>query len=552
MDSQFGFPASPGLPLFAVSPERANRQPIIAQSPSLPADLANLRDPFTTTPTKVTSDVQGKVAQYNNISNIQRRKDNEAAVKRAIVGREEAESETRRIREENRVLRREIEEGRGRERKVAERLEVVMDELRRTKETNAHSQALYEKEIRRARKEAFKASSALVKLQQELKSARNKFTLMREEVDVQRRKVEEKEQETFSAQYQLVGLQEEIETFGRQRKAIEEERDALKTSLKEEEVARIAAEGRIALPVSREGEEFASPKKKKNPPVRRDSNKENIDPEFSPEQEQILALKEDIRMEKRIRQRAEDQVHFMKMECQFQCCSCRVAELQGVEYVHDEASAKQTIQKASVSYRPLPLEEISDPFFDVGAATTSRQPSARLEDSEPLIKFSPTTGTFYKTPSPQKRTTSTQVPASPNTPTDDTAASPPSPPPHGPSTPALQQEKPSAPSVPHLPTISTPFHRAPPIPPFGSKTTQTHTIRTTTTTVPLIGTPAPVAHIPFSPDSSLTREQALEQIRARRGRARSVAAGQGTPRRPMVTGVERRDVSAPSRKMAEF
>lgn len=376
---------------------------------------------------------------------------------------------------------------------------------------------------------------------------------MREEVDVQRRKVEEKEEETFSAQYQLAGLQEEIETFGRQRKAIEEERDALKTSLKEEEVARIAAEGRIALPVSREGEEFASPKKKKNRPVRRESFKENIDPEFPPEQEEILALKEDMRMEKRIRQRAEDQVHFMKMECQFQCCSCRVAELQGVEYLHDEASAKQAVQKASVSYGPSPLEQSSDPFLDAGAATILRQPSVRLEDSEPLIKFSPTTGTFYKTPSPQKQTTSTQFPASFNSPTDsNTASPPPPPPPHGPLTPSLQQGIYSAPPAHHLPTISTPFHRALPIPPFSSKITQTHTIKTTTTTVPLIGTPAPVTHIPFSPDSSITREQALEQIRARRGRARSVAAGQGTPRRPMVTGVERRDVSAPSRKMAEF
>jgi hypothetical protein len=42
------------------------------------------------------------------------------------MGREEAESETRRLKEENRLLRREIEEGRGRERKVAERIDGVM------------------------------------------------------------------------------------------------------------------------------------------------------------------------------------------------------------------------------------------------------------------------------------------------------------------------------------------------------------------------------------------------------------------------------------------
>jgi len=45
---------------------------------------------------------------------------------------------------------------------------------------------------------------------------------------------------------------------------------------------------------------------------------------------------------------------------------------------------------------------------------------------------------------------------------------------------------------------------------------------------------------------TMTREQALAQIRARRGRARSAAQGMATPRRQMVEGVERRDVSAPT------
>jgi hypothetical protein len=42
------------------------------------------------------------------------------------------------------------------------------------------------------------------------------------------------------------------------------------------------------------------------------------------------------------------------------------------------------------------------------------------------------------------------------------------------------------------------------------------------------------------------REAALEAIRQRRGRARSMAAGQGTPMKQMVEGVkDRRDISAP-------
>ena len=75
-----------------------------------------------------TSDVQEKVAQFNNLTKeaAQRRKDNEAALRRAVLGREEAENETRRIKDENESLRRDIEEGRNRERRVGERLEGVM------------------------------------------------------------------------------------------------------------------------------------------------------------------------------------------------------------------------------------------------------------------------------------------------------------------------------------------------------------------------------------------------------------------------------------------
>ena len=126
MDPVFKFPASPGLPLFPVSPERANRQQL-PQSPSLPS-ISNIQnDPFIAH-SRGNSDVQGKVAQFNNLSKeaAQRRKDSEAALKRAVLGREEAESETRRLREENRLLRQDVEEGRARERRVGERLEGVM------------------------------------------------------------------------------------------------------------------------------------------------------------------------------------------------------------------------------------------------------------------------------------------------------------------------------------------------------------------------------------------------------------------------------------------
>jgi hypothetical protein len=49
-------------------------------------------------------------------------------------------------------------------------------------------------------------------------------------------------------------------------------------------------------------------------------------------------------------------------------------------------------------------------------------------------------------------------------------------------------------------------------------------------------------------DGTLDRERALELIRQRRGRARSVAMGHATPGKQMVEGVVRRDISAPTLK----
>ena len=401
-----------------------------------------------------------------------------------------------------------------------------------------NSQSIYEKEVRRARKEAFKSSSALVNLQEELKSARNKYTLMREEVDVQRRKVDTKEQEKFSAQCELVGLQEELDKLQQQNKFIEAERGALKTTLKEEEVARIAAEGAIALPPSREGEEFASPKKRTR--QERESLKENIDPEAPAVEDELLLLKEELRTEKRMRLRADDQVHFLKMECQFQCCSCRVAERQGVEYVHDDSLAKQMAEMAS----NIAADEYNLPTTTTTTATNLEtvpeppqkrpftpppQPSQQREASEPL-NFSPTTGTFYKTP--------THPPAKAS-PTPSAQLIPPSPSRQTPSQPLQPFLQPTL--LDQTPSFTFPLTPRPlPIPP---PRTISHT---TTMTVPLKSddyfSPAPAT------PGGISREEALEQIRQRRGRARSIAAGNGTPRKKLVEiGEVRREFSAPSR-----
>lgn len=376
----------------------------------------------------------------------------------------------------------------------------------------------------------------MVKLQEELKSARNKYTLMREEVDAQRRKMSTKEEENHAVQCQLIELQREMEKQKQQYKFVEEERDALKTSLEELESARTVVGGTIALPLSRDVDDSPLPKKRMR---RSESMKENVDPEAPQVQDQLELAEEQLRMEKRMRLRADDQVHFMKMECQFQCCSCRIAERRKMDYVHDNSMAKQMAEMASriaeLSEMPAPAtttnstsDQISQPVLaaaqDQEPSTPVRQPSLQRENTDPdLLSFSPTTGTFHKVPSPTKR------------------SSPPAPTIAEPSTQTPQSTPQTSPSH-AIPPFAFPHTPRPlPIPPPQRTVSYTKTV-----TVPLKD------DVPFSPapatPGGISREDALEQIRQRRGRARSIAAGNGTPRKRMVEiGELRRDISAPGR-----
>ena len=108
------------------------------KGPQLAAGLAAFRDRVYEHQ-RASSDVQDRVAQFNTMSKeaAQRRKDHEASLQRAVLGREQAESDSRKLREENRILRMQVEEGKARERRVGERIEGVMvgfTEANRTKE----------------------------------------------------------------------------------------------------------------------------------------------------------------------------------------------------------------------------------------------------------------------------------------------------------------------------------------------------------------------------------------------------------------------------------
>jgi len=123
MDPTYKFPASPGAPLNQVSPDRVNQQRFDLDSSArvrlFDSEQRHSRE----------SSVHEKAAKFDTLAfqgKALERRANDAALKRAMLGREEAETEMRRYREEARQLRRDVQDGKDRERKVGERLESMM------------------------------------------------------------------------------------------------------------------------------------------------------------------------------------------------------------------------------------------------------------------------------------------------------------------------------------------------------------------------------------------------------------------------------------------
>ena len=104
------------------------------------------------------------------------------------------------------------------------------------------------KEVRKARKEAFKSASVVLKLQETLRDTQKRLQVSKIDHATDVQKADQFEQEATDAKCALMALQQDLGKLREQFAVLEQEKEALKTNLKEEEVARIAAEGQIALP----------------------------------------------------------------------------------------------------------------------------------------------------------------------------------------------------------------------------------------------------------------------------------------------------------------
>ncbi|KAJ5642364.1 hypothetical protein N7490_006364 [Penicillium lividum] len=349
---------SPTKALNPVSPERMNQQTIPA-SPSLPSELLSLHHKNA----KGVSEVQAKVAFLNSLarggspSAQAQAAINNAALQRAILGREEAESALASAQED-------LSEAQSRERRISERLESLLEELHGTKERQANERSIFEKEIRKARKEAFRAGSTLVKLQEELKHAKSESKALKDEVATEREAKDRAKQEAFERAYALAGLTEELEVLKGKFRSIEASSQSDKLEVRAQEIRKedfgrmSLAEGDLAFlttprrPKRAAADSIRSPAQEREPeniaeatPPKRQRLSDvtslvkepdsTVTSSSEMDNETIDELRDELYIERRQRVHAEEMVHFLNIECQFERCSCRIAEKEGRRYIYD-------------------------------------------------------------------------------------------------------------------------------------------------------------------------------------------------------------------------
>ncbi|KAK4542654.1 hypothetical protein LTR36_006226 [Oleoguttula mirabilis] len=572
----------------------------LPQSPSLP-EIHALRGHARTN-----SDVQGLVKRFEHLDvrdkdaeSAERLKRHEAELGRAQIAREEAESDVKRLRHEMRGMRKDAEESRERESKVVRRLETVMDEYANAKENYASQHAIYEKELRKARKEAFKSSSVVLKLQEELKSTRSSLRITQSGFELEKEKVQRREQETFNAQYQLAAVQEELDKLRAHLRIAQEEKEALKTSLKEEEVARMAAEGMIALPPSKEEEDVelfgssrrSSPQKRARSPLSDD--KENMGA-LSKKMLEAKRLQEELLREQTRREHAEDMIEFLSLECRFRCCSCQTAAKRGHDYgvsISGELAATldHLMEGVKNVLHPSGGPDVSDQMQVDSEAVMEEMPEAEpashtnieeMASSEEPAEAPERTPETHEPEDDDRSVTLAAEEPSPEQqlPIEEDAPTAPHPAPAEPEAERVVAEDRESNHAEEMPENSTtvPLPASSPELPLLQQQTAPlrphhHNIRTvtTTTTVPMhftpIGYKTHLHQLPFDDAENIPplhfdstsgataptfdRAAALAAIEYRRGRAKSIATGHMTPRKQMLEGVnmkERRDISAPA------
>ncbi|RVX68665.1 hypothetical protein B0A52_07092 [Exophiala mesophila] len=436
-------------PLHNVSPDRMNQQRI-PPSPSPHGTLIENERPRSRDSNM--SDVQPKVAFLNSLTNSSSppkpvRQDRKSALslitsspnaatnatsqsdmpvntnsafQRAVMGYEEAQASLATLSAELERAKEEILSRKKRERMVSSRVEILMEELQNEKDKRVRDQEAYTKEVKRCRKETYRAELGLVESREELKDVRNELKKCQAEVLHEKSEKEKGRQEAFERAYTLAGVLEEVEQVKDRLKVAEKERDAAL----EEAKARTAEKATMADQVEAiqasqtatqqrstewmgnfEGHTILRPtvpatQTKAHVPL--PSSKALLDSfdaikfQFDlhdkkmqglevTQEEEIAYLNMELQYARQKHKEDEDLIHFMHMQCHFKACPCRIAEENGERFVHDHAYEAGLAPQHVMKKRKVSSEPVDGP-----PSTTVPQATSVKIQSQPFPTHHPT------------------------------------------------------------------------------------------------------------------------------------------------------------------
>ncbi|KAK5251009.1 hypothetical protein LTS03_001769 [Exophiala xenobiotica] len=436
----------PSAPLHQLSPERINQQRM-PMSPSLPSfanenERRRTRDSFS-------SDVQSKVAFLNSLAygtgtgSVQSsptrpsrgNANNNNALQRAVMGYEEAQASLATLTAELERAKEEMSSRKKRERMLAQRVDELLEDLQTEKKKRCRDQESYAKEIKRCRKEAYRAELAVVEARQDLQEARSE--LKRSQAEVQHEKVEKEKsrQESFERAYALAGVVGELEQLKDRLKVTEKERDAALMEVKANTVemnVSTEAENQIATSSEPEKEQPETRKHTEQQPETTMSLKRSMQTMEEPvqvsasmaprdilkftldiydkrmhgekltPQEEIRYLKQELRCARQKHAEDADMMHFMHMQCQFKACPCRLAEEKGDRFVHDyayEAAVDQAraLKKRKISNQRTEPQSARVPFEEKATQANSST-DVPFQNAPQALPVSPEDEATYRLP----------------------------------------------------------------------------------------------------------------------------------------------------------
>lgn len=335
-------------------------------------------------------------------------KKNESALQRAMVGREEAEAAL------SSTLG-QLQESKARERKISERVQELVEEVAAVQERRGHEREVFEKEVRKARKEAFKISSVLVKCQEELKEVRGELGRAKTAVERERNDKEKAAQEAFERAYAVAGLVEEVERLKEMLKSYEREREGrvkevlVEIPEKEKPVMTSIAVQTEDVQIEKDGGEPSA--KTMNDGDTRSQAISRHNPHDTKEQrshtrpesahsdraakaaetatdETVSELKRQLRWLHTLHARDEELIEFLQLQCQFQACPACAESVEhppssqrgGLKHGQERKAHHNNIQSTSSVQEPQ-VGSTPEPLCKQQTISPSEPPKTALHQS---------------------------------------------------------------------------------------------------------------------------------------------------------------------------